>query len=377
MVVGNGLHENDFGLDIFCDLFDLKFPEMGGLNLNLSPGDSNDAVLRGFDALPDFLALTHINFHDFSSVPIPDPQRMNIYARSVSARIYQLVYMGLYLLMVIVSLADSMAKRFELKSGLQGETLVRKGMMRERRKPSPQIRIAPDINILKIGGHGVIDYGREVMHPLCEEIGALSKKHKLLIATGGGGRVRHIMDIGIDLGMPTGVLAELAGKISEQNAIMVSILLSKYGGTRIHTGDLLELPMLLKLGILPVTHGTPPYGLYEHPSRGEMIPPHRTDTGAFLIAEVLGAKNCIIGKNVDGLYTEDPFKNPDAELIRDITAKELIRMNLEDMVLEPMVVELLQHAVHIREVRIINCHTRGNIEKTVNGKNVGTIIRAE
>ena len=273
-------------------------------------------------------------------------------------------------------MADIMAKRLELKSRLQGETLVRKGMLKKR-KLHDQIRIAPDINIIKIGGHGVIDYGREVMHPLCAEIGALSKKHKMLVVTGGGGRVRHIMDIGIDLGMPTGVLAELAAKISEQNAIMVSILLSEYNGTRIHTCDILELPLLLKLGILPVTHGTPPYGLYEHPARNEMIPPHRTDTGAFLMAEVLGAKSCIIGKNVNGLYTEDPFKNPDAELIRDITAKELIKMNLADMVLEPMVVNLLQEAVHIREVRITNCHTRGNIEKALNGKNPGTIIRAE
>ncbi len=269
-----------------------------------------------------------------------------------------------------------MKKRFELRSGLQGETLVRKGMMKSR-PAGGQIRIAPGINVIKIGGHGAIDYGREVMHPLCREIGELSKNHKLLVVTGGGGRVRHIMDIGMDLGMPTGVLAELSAKISEQNAIMVSILLSEYNGTRIHTGDLLELPMLLRLGVLPVIHGTPPYGLYEHPSRSETIPPHRTDTGAFLIAEVLGAKSCIIGKNVDGLYTEDPRNNPDAELIKDITAKELIRMDLEDMVLEPMVVELLQDAVHIREVRIINCHTRGNIEKAINGKNVGTIIRAE
>ena len=269
-----------------------------------------------------------------------------------------------------------MKKRFELSSGLQGETLVRKGMMKKR-KVGEQIRIAPDINVVKIGGHGAIDYGREVMHPLLEEIGTLSKKHKLLVVTGGGGRVRHIMDIGMDLGMPTGVLAELSAKISEQNAIMVSILLSKYNGSRIHTGDLLELPMLLKLGILPVIHGTPPYGLYEHPAKNEMIPPHRTDTGAFLIAEVLGAKSCIIGKNVDGLYTEDPRKNPDAELIKDITAKELIRMNLNDMVLEPMVVSLLQDAVHIREIRIINCHKKGNIEKAINGKNAGTIIRAE
>lgn len=269
-----------------------------------------------------------------------------------------------------------MKKRFELSSGLQGETLVRKGMKRKRSN-AEQIRIAPEINVIKIGGHGAIDYGREVMLPLCEEIGRLSKKNQMLVVTGGGGRVRHIMDIGMDLGMPTGVLAELSAKISEQNAIMVSILLSKYNGTRIHTGDLLELPMLLKLGILPVTHGTPPYGLYEHPSRTDMIPPHRTDTGAFLISEVLGAKNCIIGKNVDGLYTEDPRKNPDAELIRDITAKELIRMNLEDMVLEPMVVELLENSVHVREVRIINCHKRDNIGKAIAGKNVGTIIRAE
>jgi molybdenum storage protein len=269
-----------------------------------------------------------------------------------------------------------MKNRFELRSGLQGETLVRKGM-KKKRSPGEQIRIAPDINIIKIGGHGAIDYGREVMHPLCEEIGELSRKHKLLVVTGGGGRVRHIMDIGMDLGMPTGVLAELSAKISEQNAIMVSILLSKYNGTRIHTGDLLELPMLLKLGILPVIHGTPPYGLYEHPAKNEMIPPHRTDTGAFLIAEVLGAKSCIIGKNVEGLFTENPKVNPDAELIRDITAKELIKMDLEDMVIEPMVVELLKNAVHIREVRIINCHTRGNIEKALSGKKIGTVIRSE
>ena len=169
-----------------------------------------------------------------------------------------------------------MKKRFELLSGLQGETLVRKGMHRKG-SARAQIRIAPEMNVIKIGGHGAIDYGREVMHPLCEEIGELSKKHQELIVTGGGGRVRHIMDIGMNLGMPTGVLAELSAKISEQNAIMVAILLSKYNGTRIHTGDLLDLPMLLKLGMLPVMHGTPPYGLYEHPyaERPDPPAPHR------------------------------------------------------------------------------------------------------
>ena len=39
------------------------------------------------------------------------------------------------------------------ESGLQGETLVRKGMMKKR-KVSEQIRIAPEINIIKIGDTG-------------------------------------------------------------------------------------------------------------------------------------------------------------------------------------------------------------------------------
>src|SRR5512143_2630333 len=147
----------------------------------------------------------------------------------------------------------------------------------------------------------------------------------MLVVTGGGVRVRHVLDIGIDLGMPTGVLAELASKISEQNAVMVGLRLSKWGGTRIHTSDLLELPTLLQLGLLPVIHGTPPYGMYEYPPEIGRIPPHRTDTGAILIAAVLGAKSCILVKNVDGLYTADPMSNPDATLIEEIGNEELIR----------------------------------------------------
>jgi molybdenum storage protein len=265
--------------------------------------------------------------------------------------------------------------RFGIRSGLEGETLVRRGLMKRTRREET-LRLLPDLNVVKIGGHAAVDYGKKVMIPLLEEIGELSKEHQILVVTGGGGRVRHLMEIGIDLGMPTGVLAELSSKISEQNAIMVSILLSRYSGIRIHTSDLLDLPSLLKLGILPVVHGTPPYGLYEHPPRVGSIPPHRTDTGAFLMAEVLGARSCIIGKNVDGLYAEDPRKNPEAEFIPEITAGELMGMDMEDMVVERMTVELLENALNIREIRVVNCHVPGNIGRAIRGERVGTVIRA-
>src|SRR6185369_455507 len=267
-----------------------------------------------------------------------------------------------------------MAQRHEVETRLKGETLVRKGLMRQHAGIN-QLSLVPDLHVIKIGGHGAIDYGREVVIPLMEEIGELSKKHKLMVVTGGGVRVRHILDIGIDLGMPTGVLAELAGKISEQNAEIVTLLLSKWGGSKIKTGDLLDLPTMLHLGLLPVSHGTPPYGLYEHPPGVGVIPPHRTDTGAILMAEVLGAKSCILVKNVDGLYTEDPRVNPKAKLIEEIGVQELIEMDMEDMVLERKMLYLLRDTTNVKEIRIVNGHQRGNIGKALRGEKAGTVIR--
>ena len=268
-----------------------------------------------------------------------------------------------------------MTSRHEINSTLKGETLVRKGLM-HRHSGAPSLRLVPELNVIKIGGHGIIDYGREVVMPLVEELGEISGSHKIMVETGGGVRVRHILDIGIDLGMPTGVLAELAGKISEQNAEIITLLLSRWGGSRVKTGDLLDLPTLLHLGLLPVIHGTPPYGLYEHPPGTGLIPPHRTDTGALLMAEVLGAKSCILVKNVDGLFTEDPRVNPDAELIEEITAGELIRMDMEDMVLERKMLYLLQDMANVKEIRVVNGHKRGTIEQAIRGERVGTVIRA-
>lgn len=267
-----------------------------------------------------------------------------------------------------------MAGRHEIQNKLKGETLVRKGLT-GRRAGIESLRLVPDLNVVKIGGHGTIDYGREVVLPLMEEIGELSLEHKMLIVTGGGVRVRHILDIGIDLGMPTGVLAELAAKISEQNAEIVTLLLSKWHGSRVKPGDLLDLPTMLHLGLLPVIHGTPPYGLYEHPAEYGLIPPHRTDTGALLMAEVLGAKNCILVKNVDGLYTEDPRVNPKAELIEDITVTELLKLDMEDLVLERKMLNLLPDMTNVKEIKIVNGHKRGNIGRAIRGEKVGTVIR--
>jgi len=57
-----------------------------------------------------------------------------------------------------------MHKRHEISNKLQGETLVRKKLF-DKYKERPLIRILPEMNVIKIGGHGIIDYGHDVVLP--------------------------------------------------------------------------------------------------------------------------------------------------------------------------------------------------------------------
>lgn len=81
-------HEDNFSLHVFCDLFNLELPEVGGLDLDLTPGYCNDAVLGRLDALADFLAFAHIDLHSLYLLTI-------IELKDIMALIYQLVYVNL------------------------------------------------------------------------------------------------------------------------------------------------------------------------------------------------------------------------------------------------------------------------------------------
>ncbi len=203
----------------------------------------------------------------------------------------------------------------------------------------------------------------------------------MLLMTGGGTRARHVYNIGVDLGMPTGVLSKLGDKVSWQNAEMLSVLLAKHGGVKIGHGDHLEqLNMYCKLGYLPITFGVPPYGFFEHPAEHGSIPPHRTDSGAFLLAENIGAKSLIYLKDEKGLYEKDPKKVPEEK--RDtlkywdrISTTELLELDPDDLVVERPVIQLLHRAKCLEQLQIIDAlrHPE-HIEAALNGEHVGTII---
>jgi molybdenum storage protein len=240
----------------------------------------------------------------------------------------------------------------------------------------PTIAILPEANVIKIGGQSFIDRGRAAVFPLIEELVENLPSHKMVIGTGAGTRARHAYSIGLDLGMPTGVLSVLGFFVSMQNAKMIHYLLAKYGIPAIEPAQFAQLPLYLAERQACVTVGMPPYAYWQPNPEIGRIPPHRTDTGCYLISEVLGARSMIYVKDEEGLYTADPKKDRDAKFIPKITVEELDEMDLGDVVIERTVLQLMKNAKHRRSVQIINGLKKGNLTRALNGEPVGTVITA-
>ena len=224
------------------------------------------------------------------------------------------------------------------------------------------VALMPDVRVVKIGGQSILDRGRAALFPILDEIVEARKRGiQIVLLTGGGTRARHIYSIASELEVPTGVVATLGKYIPMQNARMLQMLLAKHGGIYILPDDFEKLPLYMQMGCIPVMSGMPPFGYWEKRDENSRIPPHRTDAGAFLSAEFLGSRRAIFIKDEDGLYTDDPKKDPNATLIPRITAAELVARGLPDVVLERKVIEYLPRAQWCKELQIVNGLKPGNV----------------
>src|ERR687894_306824 len=195
----------------------------------------------------------------------------------------------------------------ELGKSLLIGSLDEESLMAQTAGPPP-VHILPEANVIKIGGQSLIDRGRNAVFPLIEEVVENLGRHKMLLGTGAGTRARHAYSVGIDLGMPTGVLSVLGTFVSMQNARMLHYLLAKQGIPFIEPVQFPQLPLYLQERNAVIFFGMPPYTFWQKNPEVGRIPPHRTDAGVYLISEVFGAQSMIYIKDEDGLYTADPKK---------------------------------------------------------------------
>jgi molybdenum storage protein len=239
---------------------------------------------------------------------------------------------------------------------------------------TPHFAILPWVNVVKIGGQSIMDRGRSAVGPVVDEIVANLHRHKMILGTGAGTRARHVYSLAIDLGLPTGVLTVLGTAVAWQNAQMLQYLLAQHGIAFVEPEGFASLPHYLMERGAVICQGMPPYKLWEHnPSVGR-IPPERTDTGCFLIAEVFGARKMIYVKDEDGLHTADPKKDPHAAHIGRISVQDLLARDLDDLIVERAVLELMLNARNIKEIQFVNGLKPGQLTAALDGEPVGTII---
>jgi uridylate kinase len=97
-----------------------------------------------------------------------------------------------------------------------------------------------------------------------------------------------------------------------------------------------------------------------------------TDTTAALRAAEIGADAVLKGTKVDGIYTADPVKYPEAELLAELDYMHAIAEQLG--VMDTTAITMCME--NDLPIRVFNMTVPGNIARAVRGETVGTVVDA-
>ncbi len=167
---------------------------------------------------------------------------------------------------------------------------------------------------LSLGGSVLIkddgpdtDYLRAVAKVLLD----LSGKYKLFVVTGGGKVARNYIKAGRELGADESYLDEMGIEVTRLNARLLILAL---GGKAFHAP--------------PKNYEDAMHAAATHPIvvMGGVSPGITTDAVSALLAERAKAKRLVNATSVNGAYTEDPKKSPNARLIPRMSHDELITL---------------------------------------------------
>jgi uridylate kinase len=192
---------------------------------------------------------------------------------------------------------------------------------------------------------------------------------QLAVVIGGGNIFRGItgLEIGIDraTGDYMGMLATVINALALQSA------LEKLRGIPTRVLSAIEMRQVAE-----------PYirrRAIRHLEKGRVVifaagtgnPFFSTDTAGALRAAEISAQLFIKATKVDGIYTDDPVKNPQAEFIDEISYLETINRGIR--VMDHTALTLcMENKIPIL---VLNINKPGNLLKAVRGERVGSLVR--
>ena len=98
-----------------------------------------------------------------------------------------------------------------------------------------------------------------------------------------------------------------------------------------------------------------------------------TDTGAALRAAEIGADALLLAKNIDGVYDDDPLKNPNAVKFGEITYQEVLARGLKAMDSTATTLAMENHI----PLQVFALSDPQNILRVILGEPIGTIVKEE
>ncbi|OGC38431.1 UMP kinase [candidate division WWE3 bacterium RBG_19FT_COMBO_53_11] len=227
--------------------------------------------------------------------------------------------------------------------------------------------------VLKLSGEALNGknqvFYRQALDFLADEIRSVYQSVQLAIVIGGGNivRGRYLMENF----QTTPVTADHIGMAATiLNALQLEDFLQREGmDTRI-------------LSALEINAVAEPYTFkraLRHLEKGRIIilaggtgsAGVTTDTAAVLRAGDLGAQIVFKGTKVDGVYSQDPIKNPEAVFIPRLSYSRFLRMNLTGILDETAVAQAKAKGVPIR---VFNIFEAGNLARALGGEEIGSLI---
>jgi uridylate kinase len=215
--------------------------------------------------------------------------------------------------------------------------------------------------VLSLGG-SVFEGGAERIRSFARVLDEISSENELFVVVGGGKLARELIGKARELGANETMCDYIGIAVTRINAMLLAIAM-RNSAKRIPE-NFIEAQELSKNYSAVVMGGT--------------FPGHTTDATSALLAEFVNADLLLNATSVDGVYSEDPKKNPNAKKFERITPSELVKL-IANSSMEAganVVMDLLSAKI-IERSRIRTVIFRGepeNILKVLRGERIGTVV---
>ena len=255
--------------------------------------------------------------------------------------------------------------------GVSDPAATREGTSRPDPAASPYRRV-----ILKLSGESFVRPGErgiamdEVLHVARQTLLAASRGVETAVVIGGGNILRGASFTAGNNGVQEATAHSMGMLATVINGLALQDALESLGGqTRLMTAirmDGVAEPYIRRRA-------------RRHLEKGRIVilaagtgsPFVTTDTAAAQRALELGADILMKATRVEGVYSDDPEKNPHAILYRDLTYEQVRDRNLR--VMDATAVSLCME--HAMPILVFDYRRDGNIVKAIAGERIGSLVR--